>query len=1765
MKNLRQQPDNKKMPTSSILQIILLTLFVFYTTAICANESSVEKAKLIAEQFFMKQRVLKSGSVENSEIGLQKVYQSPDSITNKLYCFQKTHTGFIIVSENGGNFLIVGYSPIGSFNPVDVPEGLSSLLKSYENAIQLVPNTPNSEMSSVAVVEPLLDKKGINLNQFYHENVGNCPSGCVATALAQIMCYYKYPNTGKGSNCYSHSTYGQLCVDFGKTTYNWTNMTNEDYKLLSYHLGVGMNMNYCADVNGSTPSVSNYTSVLQKNFKYNIHSGTSESFYLRNELDNNRPIYCELPGYPSHSVVVDGYDANGYFHLNFGWGGVSNGYFLLNSNSTMNVGYTFGTNISSSLFISPQPFQINPQDSLALVSFHSSMNGKTGWDITKPVVNWPGVIVMNGRVISLKLTATLEGTISPEIGNLSALQNFSIRGNISGSFPSFITNLINLKELSINYYSNSSKVSLPSEIGKLINLESLSIKADGNIPKAIGNLTKLRTLDLSGGSLTGAIPDEIYSLTNLEELVLNNNQLSGSISSKIGQLTKLKRVSLWKNQLSGQLPVQIGNLVNLTDFYIAENQFSGLIPESIGNWTKLVNLSLNNNSFEGILPSAIGQFSQFSALIINNNKFSGLPESIGNLSELQQIVANNNLIESIPSSISKLSKLYRLDLTNNKLTTVPDLGTMPALWDLNLSNNQITVLPESFGRLQKITELYLDNNKLTELPSSFQNLSTLTTISANSNRLNSVPFGLTLLGNLKHLYLNNNQISGALPPLNHLGLLDLWLKSNNLIFSDIAASRMPDDSIYTDDYTFLYYDQAKVPVSDSVFIFSSGDPVSIDIRTISRLSHPANVYQWYKDNQPIQAGPVLKFTGFTGNMNGSYFCRVTNKKYKRNQTELETYPISITTSEDLLYAKSFQTTSRSNIKHEFTDHQVILEAPAEVRGDCQWQASADGVAWYNVSESMNQTEIKQNIVSAKPDRILVEPKTSTLFRYIVKEENCDPIISDAIKINPYGKLLIDTLITLKDKELRVKTDSIEIIFPYNFTEKKFRLTIQKLANPPESPDTVKLSSVYDVNLSCGSTFEVPLLMKFKNINKKAFSRMDIDKYKAVYFDDKNQKWVKYQNALVSLKDSSLIFETNHLTKLSWWFDSDTDWGYTDIFTKGRVNVVYKSGSGKSEEISYTDYESNLKKYPSQPWHDTNSDPSKGGNPYLIQDVAAYMNQIMDKFEALGLATPWFKIIVYVSQSIDAAGATPTLFQNLGNYYFNINPSFAPNPPTLMATLAHEYMHLVQDYYMLVNTNNYFWTEATAPLADRMVWDDTQQPLAEPEVILSEVLYPGKDSKSIFEILAQTWYDDNNIPVFSKAFTNSLNPNIAGTFLHYMRSYRTGDKLKPEVLLKETTWFETWLSYLDNYIQKNLKSKIGDEYDAFVRYIVEGSNPKFSLLNRKQGEDPLKYFDSASDFITNKVFKFNNEKLLKDSVKLDMPSLSAKMTRIYNLNANQKIIVKYKRKSEKKDNLKVYLCRYNSGKQIMNFEEISEKDSSSFVIEKPGINNSTERNNIAFLLFINKDKSESMKVNYELKAYNIPDFKMFDNLNFTVGYSSSNQKIHTISNGTKEELDEIYIMPSVFRVYQYQYYGPMRYNSSTTDSTIVVSATSDWIEQTTTYNYLTGEMTIYDKEDWGAKTPNGTKDVREMTMVLSNVWLTPLPSNSYGISYIFKTNSSVETQNAIKSLSYTRKYTTWNESLIPPAYNPTITYTYVRTNYPAGNSPFNDVKLQLQFY
>lgn len=178
---------------------------------------------------------------------------------------------------------------------------------------------------------------------------GQAVTGCVATAMAQMMNYFKYPEKGTGtvSATFENNTYS---LDLSTITFDWDNML-DDYSTstsgtgaqrtavanLMKACGYSVKMSYGTDESGAVSS--NITSALINNFGYDAGGYFADRDYyslaawedlIYNNLRDFGPIcYSGRSTTGGHSFVCDGYSYNGYFHFNWGWGGMYNGYFTL--------------------------------------------------------------------------------------------------------------------------------------------------------------------------------------------------------------------------------------------------------------------------------------------------------------------------------------------------------------------------------------------------------------------------------------------------------------------------------------------------------------------------------------------------------------------------------------------------------------------------------------------------------------------------------------------------------------------------------------------------------------------------------------------------------------------------------------------------------------------------------------------------------------------------------------------------------------------------------------------------------------------------------------------------------------------------------------------------------------------------------------------------------------------------------------------------------------------------------------------------------------------------------------------------------------------------------------------------------------------------------------------------------------------------------------------------------------------------------------------
>lgn len=317
------------------------------------------------------------------------------------YVFNIGEKGYIIVSAWDATIPILGYSDEGAFFSQEYAEkypsesaNVISFLGAYANCIDsirqnavvdetLKQQRDNALRSSVTTqttraynsIAPLLGNIKWGQSPYYNAYCPpGTPVGCVATATCQIMKYWEYPEYGRGSH---RSTHDGQYANF-EHRLNWKNMPaatlrgrNHDVAQLCYDVAVGINMMFGR--NGSGTWQYYVPDLLTKHYYYkntvqdiyrDRYSTSQWENIVYNELSKGRPVqYAGAGSGGGHSFVCDGYN-NGYFHINWGWAGMSDGYFLLhalNPGSLGTGGGSGGFNYGQDIVIGIEPAnQPNP-------------------------------------------------------------------------------------------------------------------------------------------------------------------------------------------------------------------------------------------------------------------------------------------------------------------------------------------------------------------------------------------------------------------------------------------------------------------------------------------------------------------------------------------------------------------------------------------------------------------------------------------------------------------------------------------------------------------------------------------------------------------------------------------------------------------------------------------------------------------------------------------------------------------------------------------------------------------------------------------------------------------------------------------------------------------------------------------------------------------------------------------------------------------------------------------------------------------------------------------------------------------------------------------------------------------------------------------------------------------------------------------------------------------------------------------------------------
>ena len=347
-----------------------------------------------------------------------------------FYVFNFGNTGFVILSANDNYRPIVGYSDEGIFETENMSPEAAYYLNSIAEGRSQVHRTVQS--AEVAVEWEMLKESGklpsrnrgkkatylveTRWNQSDPYNYfcphasggpgGKAYAGCVATAMSQVMKYWDHPLKGSGSHSYNYE--GQtLTANFGETTYDWDNMpltiTNSSPQeqidavaYFMYHCGVAVDMMYSASGSGAYSEDVPDAVLMYFGYSNKARLRARDSYsleewqaMLKDTFDQGWPVYYSgNSSSAGHAFVCDGYDDNDLFHFNWGWGGSSNGWFVVDE-----IDYNSGADAIFN-YVPAEVFDNTPKP---VTNFTAVPNGDDAFTAT---LNWVNpALTLNGDPI----------------------------------------------------------------------------------------------------------------------------------------------------------------------------------------------------------------------------------------------------------------------------------------------------------------------------------------------------------------------------------------------------------------------------------------------------------------------------------------------------------------------------------------------------------------------------------------------------------------------------------------------------------------------------------------------------------------------------------------------------------------------------------------------------------------------------------------------------------------------------------------------------------------------------------------------------------------------------------------------------------------------------------------------------------------------------------------------------------------------------------------------------------------------------------------------------------------------------------------------------------------------------------------------------------------------------------------------------------------------------------------------------------------------
>lgn len=388
----------------------ILSLFALYVNIVFANPIDPEKALETANNFWTSQ-------IKKSETLILKSPEKMAKAGSRIHiqennpqyyiCTPENSEGFIIVSGDDALTPIIGYSTEMTNENNEMPAVLIEWLNEYSeyvNAVRKGEAEPvkKSTRAGKTAIAPMLkttwDQTSPYNNLCPEVNGQKTPTGCTATAMAQIMKFHEWPITPiKAISWESNITGEKETIDLTKRKYNWSKMlpnylngyTAEqahEVAQLMVDIGKAISSSYSLDGTGSNDSYAAKAFVNVFDYSKSVQiikrTETTEEEYIaaiRKDLTAKRPVMYVGTGVNyngGHAFVCDGIDENDLLHIDWGWSGAFNGYFDMTYMSPAGIGTGGGAgsyNVAQTIITNIAPSKENDVNNIAPTLYETAI------------------------------------------------------------------------------------------------------------------------------------------------------------------------------------------------------------------------------------------------------------------------------------------------------------------------------------------------------------------------------------------------------------------------------------------------------------------------------------------------------------------------------------------------------------------------------------------------------------------------------------------------------------------------------------------------------------------------------------------------------------------------------------------------------------------------------------------------------------------------------------------------------------------------------------------------------------------------------------------------------------------------------------------------------------------------------------------------------------------------------------------------------------------------------------------------------------------------------------------------------------------------------------------------------------------------------------------------------------------------------------------------------------------------------------------------